>query len=77
MSFRPTDELPQLTIRSRFQISDVVYLKIKRECMPGMVTGIIVRDWGVAYYVTWETGDERCHNDCELTTEFIPSFDSY
>ena len=70
------DDLKSVTIYLKFRIGDVVYLKIRREKHMGMVTGISVRPNGCNFAITWEGGDESQHYDIELTSEFIPNFDS-
>lgn len=62
-------------IRVRYVFGDVVYLKVRTEKQPGMVTGIIVRPGGTTYGVTWNTGLETNHYDFELSEVYEPSYD--
>jgi ribosomal protein L21E len=68
------DDLKTRTIYVKFDLGDIVYLKITPEQYKGMVTGISVRPTGNCYSVTWEDGHESTHYDLELTTEFIPDY---
>lgn len=63
------------TVRSRFRVGDVVYLKVCDEPKRGMVTGICIRS-EVIYYVTWSNCTETVHHDCELSAEFVPCFEA-
>jgi hypothetical protein len=68
------DDLKIRTIYVKFDLGDIVYLKINPEPYKGMVTGINVSPGGNYYSVTWEDGHESNHYDMELTTEFIPDY---
>ena len=61
-------------VSSRFRIGDIVYLKVDGDPNRGMVTGIMIRQSGLCYYVSW-LATESCHFDCELTAEYVPNFD--
>lgn len=52
----------------KFHLGDTVYLAVNAE-QKGMVTGIVFRPMGCAYYVTFADGQERTHYEIELTTE--------
>ena len=70
------EDMKAITIYVKFRIGDVVYLKTASEKCKGMVTGLVTSPLGTAYDVTWEGGYDSRHFDIELTTEFIPDFDS-
>jgi hypothetical protein len=54
---------------------DVVFLRIRHERMPGMITGIYAKPGSVSYGVTWaNTGAETTHYTFELAAEFIPDY---
>jgi hypothetical protein len=58
-----------------YWFEDIVYLRVREEKKKGMVTGIGIRPGGTTYFVTWEEG-ESDHYDFELTSEFIPDYDT-
>ena len=59
-------------IDCEFQIGDIVYLKTSRDRVAGMVTGLIVRQTGVSYLVSWD-GNEIQHFEIELCDEWNPA----
>lgn len=71
--------MPRLNIGTEYSIGDVVYLKIRTEEYPGMVTGIQIRHvgengLGVCYIITWEDGCDGFHYGIELTPVFEQTF---
>lgn len=52
----------------KFHLGQTVYLAVNAE-QQGMVTGILFRPNGFAYYVTFADGQERTHYEMELTAE--------
>ncbi len=54
----------------QFSIGDIVFHRTVEDREPGLVTGLIVRDYGTAYYVTWGDRNEKVHYDYELSKEF-------
>ncbi len=62
--------------KSRYPIGHTVYLKLRREEMPGMVTVVSFSETGPIYTVSWGDGSgESQHFSIELTDEFEPSFE--
>ena len=59
----------------KFNLGDTVYMKIKTEDA-GMITGILFRQNGPIYLVTWPDRNEQYHAEMELTTdkEYTPSY---
>ena len=51
-----------------FHLGETVYLRVNTDQV-GMITGIVFRPNGIAYYATFADGQERTHFECELTTE--------
>lgn len=55
-----------------YNLGDVVYLKLRDERLPGMVTAVFLRPGGVSYEVSWGTGGSgECYaielsRECEL-----------
>lgn len=58
-----------------YDLGAIVYLRIKDERQPGMVTGFTVRQNAVIYLVSWPDGNERGHYEMELSSEFVPNFE--
>ena len=71
-----TEDMKAVTHYVKFYIGDTVYLRLNREEYRGMVTGYNIRPNGVTYLVSWEDASDTCHYDLELTTEFIPDYNS-
>lgn len=64
------------TVRLPFDFGDIVYHRVRKECVPGFVLGFIVVPGAVKILVRWD-GDLQ-QDECffnELTTEFTPSFE--
>lgn len=66
----------KIAIFSRFVLGDIVYLKIREEREPGMITGITVRPGTHIYHITWEDGCEATHYEIELTDTYEPKFEN-
>lgn len=69
------DSMKEIVIKSKYEIGEVVYLRVRPEKNYGMVTGLSVRQSGITYAVTWEDANEKWHYDCELSSEFTPRFE--
>lgn len=65
-----------LSIMVRHEIGSIVFQRIVEERYPGIVTGFIIRETAIVYLVRWPDGEENHHQDCELTSEFLPSYES-
>lgn len=52
----------------KFALGEIVYLKVKTE-EAGMVTGLLFRQTGIVYMVTWPDRNEQYHHEMELTAE--------
>lgn len=52
----------------KFNIGQDVYLKTDVDQHKRIVTGYIVRDFGVVYLISHETGEHE-HYECEISTE--------
>lgn len=59
-----------------YQLRDIVYLRVCDEKERGMVTGIVTRENGVTYLVSWPNREETSHFAFELSSEYIPQFGS-
>ena len=71
------NDSPEKTVRLPFAYGDRVFHRVRKECVPGMVTGFHVRPQAVLVAVTWsDTLQEFTHYFYELTTEFQPDFSS-
>jgi hypothetical protein len=63
------------TYRFPYSPGDVVFLKIRTERIPGMVTAIHIYPGTASFMVCWASdGRETCHYALELTPEFIPDY---
>ncbi len=67
----------KITIPIDFGMGEIVFLRCTTERKPGVVTGIKLRPLGgVSYGVSWgDNRQETVHFACELTTEFVQSFE--
>jgi len=52
----------------KFSLGDTVYHKMEPE-EPGLVTGILFRETGHLYFITWSNHLEVVHYEMELTRE--------
>ena len=60
-----------------YELSDIVYLRVRSEKVKGMVTGYTFRPGSSAvYHVTWALGEESAHYAVELSDTYINDFDS-
>jgi hypothetical protein len=67
--------MTSITFESVFQLGEIVYLRVKSEHDPGMITGISLRpNNGILYDVSWGTRNETRHFAMELTTEYVPDY---
>lgn len=55
----------------KFHLEETVYLKLKPD-EAGMITGILYRQTGIQYFVSWGDREETNHYEMELTTESKP-----
>lgn len=63
------------TIDLDFDLGEIVFLRVRDEPEPGMVTGFCCAlNNCLTYYVSWPSGQELRHFAQELTREFIPSY---
>ncbi len=67
----------KLVLDVAYNLGDIVFLRTRDERSPGMVTRFSVTRNGVTYGICWgKTGTETWHFDYELTSEFLPSFET-
>jgi hypothetical protein len=60
---------------SAFGLSDVVFLRCRDEPMRGMITAVTFKSSGLPLYaVTWGSGSETWHYECEISAEYVPVF---
>lgn len=60
-----------------FGFGDVVYLRVRRDKVPGMIVSIELRPCGMSYCVTWgNEGHALSHYAFELTAEYLPDYDT-
>lgn len=57
-----------MTIKTRFEIGQIVYLKTDPEQNERIITGIMVRPTMLIYYIAFGM-NETTHYDIEITTE--------
>ncbi len=61
----------------RYDLGDIVYHRLAEERRKGMVTGISITPDEIQYWVTWPPEYlEKQHYECELSTEFVPDYES-
>jgi hypothetical protein len=65
---------PQRTIHCAYALGDIVYYRLARERLPGLVTGIKLTPQGLSYLVSWPDHQEHQHYEMELSTEFVPDY---
>jgi len=56
-----------------YWLEDVVFLRIREERKPGMVTAITIAPTGVMFTVRFDEAESE-HYEFELTSEFLPSY---
>lgn len=56
-----------------FWLEDTVYLRVRLERKPGMVTCVSIHPTGVMYSVGFEDG-ETDHHEFELSAEYLPDY---
>ena len=66
-------------MKFEFELGDIVFLRVKEDRVAGMVTVVSVRPGHVLYGVSWASspGSESFHYAMELTSEFVPQYDTY
>ena len=69
-------ETPSRTITLAYDIGEMVHHRLSTEPHRGIVTGIQIQPDGSSYWVTWDDRHETRHYDCELSTEFVPDYES-
>jgi hypothetical protein len=58
-----------------YAFGDVVYLRLRLEKIPGMVTGMYLRPTGNSFIICWgKDANETTHYAFELTREFVPDY---
>ncbi len=62
------------TLKTRFGLGDLVYLKAATEPHRGMITGIMHRTTGYVYEVSWEDTSSNNHFEMELLEKHVPDF---
>jgi hypothetical protein len=71
-----TVSTPSRTVVFAYSIGDIVYHRLATEKQRGMVTGLQVRPSALLYDVVWPNRTETQHYEMELTTEFVPDYES-
>lgn len=62
-------------IRTTFAIGDLVYHRADDEGIRGVVTGVLVREYGVLYVISWgDTRKETEHYETELSDGNNPNW---
>ncbi len=64
------------TVTSAYWLGDIVYHRLATEKRRGMITGINLCPDGMYYWVTWSDGHEMKHYPIELSTEFLPDYET-
>lgn len=60
---------------TEFAIGDKVYLKLREDRTPGLVTGLLIRPRDVMYLVSWpDSRAETNHYELELCRDFEPTW---
>jgi len=67
---------PQHTIITHYWLGDTVFHRLATECSKGMITGINLCPDGLYYWVTWSDRHETKHYEFELTSEYVPDYES-
>lgn len=63
---------------SEYWIGDIVFLRVAPERYAGMVTALRICPQNcLVYEVGWEGRSATNHYAIELTSEFVPQFDTY
>jgi hypothetical protein len=61
-------------IETSYWLQSVVYLRMRKEFLAGMVTAVTFRPAGVLFGVTWGDGCESFHYDFELSAAYVPEW---
>lgn len=61
-------------IKTAYWIGDTVYLRLRADRIPGLVTGVQFYPGNYMYCITWGTGTDTRHYELELTTEYMPDY---
>ena len=56
-----------------FWYGDIVYLRVRQDRKPGLVTCVSLHPTGVMYSVAFEDGDSD-HHEFELSAEYLPDY---
>lgn len=68
--------MTKLEINIEYAIGDVVYLRTRDARLGGMVTGLSVCPSAIGYYVTWGHGSESLHYGFELSSCYVPDWET-
>ncbi len=72
-----SDERQLRTVKLPFECGDTVYYRGRTERVPGTVIGFVVIGRSIRTLVRWTNDmDQIEHEFFELTTEYIPSFET-
>jgi len=71
-----TVETPSRIIPLTYDVGEVVYHRLASDRHRGMVTGIQIQPDGISYWVTWDDRHETRHYAIELSTEFVPDYET-
>ncbi|HMF38294.1 MAG TPA: hypothetical protein VKF17_16745 [Isosphaeraceae bacterium] len=64
------------SIACDYWLGDIIFHRIAEERKRGMVTGINICPDGLYYWITWSDGHETKHYPIELTSEFVPDYET-
>jgi len=72
-----SDDRHPRSVKLPFDFGDVVYHRAHKERLPGVVFGFFIAPGTVRIHVRWGDNLESWgeHFFCELSTEFVPSFE--
>ncbi len=65
-----------MIIRAPWDFGTIVFLRIRSEKIRGMVTGYTFDPRGMLTWVSWPDSSESKHHLCELTTEYLPDYET-
>lgn len=76
LGLREETSEPNLTFAAPWRFGTIVYHRCAAEKRKGMITGYSFDPRGISVRVSWGDCSETWHHVLELTTEFLPDYES-
>lgn len=65
-----------MTVKFPWPFGTILYLRVRTEKVKGMLTGYNLNENGFGCFVSWPDCSESRHFISELTTEYLPDYET-